>query len=490
MAASPVPSSTTNASLSTAASSSSGVLDPYNCLPKKGAKYARECEEVYLANSGGNTLSEHFHLFESLEVVWLNGNRLSRLDNLESCFRIKQMYLQNNRIVSLSPLRSFKFVNTLLASNNQIRNLEKQLEILTRLSFLKKLDLFDNPVAEEPDYRLRMIYHVPQVELLDRQGVTLAQRERANETVPNLDKVSAAKAQKDKRKTFQLSAAERDCFREARAIRTKRQQLEEENMMRQTLTRSISHDGKPPHNKLVLGNTERWLSPSACLKEELKQPTPWEKRDMHALIERMARDQAEPDSGDGSEMRKKDVETLCRTLANQGLEDVGRILDRADVFSPMPATLEDFGKTRLRADKQETSGGAKEHPLDTLLGDPDATMPVGEVVDYLLTLDWRRFDDDILDRRIDQLYEDARNADLSGDSETLEKSRNLALRLEGVKTRKYEVGLKAVPETGPLRKSRSDVFTQSMLRPSRALDETGRMVIKVAKEGRQTSLCR
>jgi len=463
------------------------------------------------------------------------------------------MYLQNNRLVSLNALRNFKFLNTLLASNNQIRNLEKQLETLTRLSFLKKLDLFDNPVAEEPDYRLRLIYHVPQVELLDRQGVTAAQRERANETVPNLDRVSAAKAQKDKRKTFQLSVAERDCFREARAIRAKRAQAEEESFRMQTLTRSISHDGKPPKNQLTLANTERWVSQSSLIKEELNQPTPWEKRDMHPHIERMAREQAEPDAGDGSEMRRKDVEALCRTLANKGIEDVGRILDRADVFSTMPAVQEGFsaldsgrdrdirpdifrsgfggenrgasgfgesgmnglnglndvdvtvmayaqwisemkqqdvGKTRRKVPKPEISEGAKTHPLNTLISDPDATMPVGVVADFLLTLNWRRFDDDILDRRIEQLYEDARSADLTGDSETLVKSRNLALRLEGVKTRKYEVGLKAVPETGPLRKSRSDVFAQSMLRPSRALDETGRMVIQVSAEGRHTTLCK
>ena len=32
-------------------------------------------------------------------------------------------------------------------------------------------DLFDNPVAQEPEYRLYVIHHVPTVELLDRQGI-------------------------------------------------------------------------------------------------------------------------------------------------------------------------------------------------------------------------------------------------------------------------------------------------------------------------------
>mmetsp|Transcript_1532 Transcript_1532/g.2747 ORF Transcript_1532/g.2747 Transcript_1532/m.2747 type:complete len:327 (+) Transcript_1532:89-1069(+) len=172
-----------------------------------------------------------------------------------------------------------------------------------------------------------------------------------------------------------------------------------------------------------------------------------------------------------------------------GLNDVDvTVMAYAQWISEMKQ--QDVGKTRRKVPKPEISEGAKTHPLNTLISDPDATMPVGVVADFLLTLNWRRFDDDILDRRIEQLYEDARSADLTGDSETLVKSRNLALRLEGVKTRKYEVGLKAVPETGPLRKSRSDVFAQSMLRPSRALDETGRMVIQVSAEGRHTTLCK
>merc|ERR1719162_1022256 len=156
------------------------VLDPNSCLSKKGTKYARDCVEVYLSSLGGTMLSESFRDFINLETVWFNNNRLTRLDDhLQPCFRIREIYIQNNRIVSLNFLKWFKFLKTLLASNNQIRNLDKQLTLITRLSFLTKLDLFDNSVADEPDYRLRMIYHAPQVQILDRTGVTMEQRRKA-----------------------------------------------------------------------------------------------------------------------------------------------------------------------------------------------------------------------------------------------------------------------------------------------------------------------
>eukprot|EP00438_Fugacium_kawagutii_P029473 Skav209240 [mRNA] locus=scaffold293:478876:483826:- [translate_table: standard] len=119
-------------------------------------------EPVHLANLGAESVSKNFEHFGNLEVVWLQGNQLSRVENLETNFRIREIYLQNNRLVSLAGLRSFKFLKVLLASGNQLRNLDKQLTLLSRFAFLKKLDLFDNPVAEEPDYRLRLIYQLPQ----------------------------------------------------------------------------------------------------------------------------------------------------------------------------------------------------------------------------------------------------------------------------------------------------------------------------------------
>lgn len=45
---------------------------------------------------------------------------------------------------------------------------------------MEQLDLFGNPLAEEPDYRLKIIYHMPQIKVLDRHMVTLAERQKAD----------------------------------------------------------------------------------------------------------------------------------------------------------------------------------------------------------------------------------------------------------------------------------------------------------------------
>jgi len=53
-----------------------------------------------------------------------------------------------------------------------LRDLDVFLEFLSRFAFLEQLDLFGNPLAEEPDYRLKIIKAMPQIKILDRHQVT------------------------------------------------------------------------------------------------------------------------------------------------------------------------------------------------------------------------------------------------------------------------------------------------------------------------------
>jgi hypothetical protein len=42
-----------------------------------------------------------FEGFTSLEVLWINDNRLAKLDGLDANFRVKSIYAANNRISTL-----------------------------------------------------------------------------------------------------------------------------------------------------------------------------------------------------------------------------------------------------------------------------------------------------------------------------------------------------------------------------------------------------
>lgn len=62
---------------------------------------------------------------------------------------------------NIEGLKKYKFLDTLLIGNNQLRDLDKFLAKLMAFAFLQQLDLFGNPLAEEPDYRLKIIYLMP-----------------------------------------------------------------------------------------------------------------------------------------------------------------------------------------------------------------------------------------------------------------------------------------------------------------------------------------
>ena len=80
----------------------------------------------------------------------------------------------------------------LLIGDNQLRDLDVFLEFLSRFAFLEQLDLFGNPLAEEPDYRLKIIKAMPQIKILDRHKVTQIERTKADQ----LAEREAAEAQR------------------------------------------------------------------------------------------------------------------------------------------------------------------------------------------------------------------------------------------------------------------------------------------------------
>ena len=145
------------------------VGNPWTVLPIKNARYARDCDEVHLSDRNLIDL-EDFEDFPNLEVIWLNNNNIKDLFSLTSNFRLKKIYAQRNKISNIEVVKKFNFLETLLVSDNQLKDLDYQLAILHKLTFLEQLDLFGNPVAEEPNYRLRVISAMPKIKILDRHS--------------------------------------------------------------------------------------------------------------------------------------------------------------------------------------------------------------------------------------------------------------------------------------------------------------------------------
>jgi len=50
---------------------------------------------------------------------------------------VKQIYAQHNSLYNIEGIKKFKFLNVLLISNNQLRDLDDFLEFLSKFAFLE-----------------------------------------------------------------------------------------------------------------------------------------------------------------------------------------------------------------------------------------------------------------------------------------------------------------------------------------------------------------
>ena len=189
-------------------------------LRVKNAKYAKECTEVNLSNRQISKIG-NFELFPYLEVLVLNNNKLKRLDNLDANFRIKELFIDKNLMSNLGgSIRKFKFINHLSAAENNIRNLEKQLKVLSRFNFLEKLNLYGNPCASENQYRLKVIHAIPSLRILDNEEIDTDERIKVAKYVQSLDTIGAPKKNKKKPKAAkELSVGEKFLASQMRTLR-------------------------------------------------------------------------------------------------------------------------------------------------------------------------------------------------------------------------------------------------------------------------------
>uniref|UniRef100_A0A8D0EJ16 Leucine-rich repeat-containing protein 72 n=1 Tax=Strix occidentalis caurina TaxID=311401 RepID=A0A8D0EJ16_STROC len=83
---------------------------------------------------------------------------------------LTELYLNNNELTDISgALKHLCALQILLLHNNQLKTLGKTVKELKGIISLQTLNLFHNPLAQDPDYRLYVIYSLPSVQLLDRK---------------------------------------------------------------------------------------------------------------------------------------------------------------------------------------------------------------------------------------------------------------------------------------------------------------------------------
>ncbi|KAM6103066.1 leucine-rich repeat-containing protein 72 isoform 9-T9 [Theristicus caerulescens] len=124
---------------------------------------------LYLAGQGLRSIPS-LSRFHRLRYLWINNNKIEDLTFLINNYCLTELYLNNNELTDVSgALKHLCALQILLLHNNQLKKLGKTVKELKGMISLQTLNLFHNPLAQDPDYRLYVIYSLPSVQLLDRK---------------------------------------------------------------------------------------------------------------------------------------------------------------------------------------------------------------------------------------------------------------------------------------------------------------------------------
>lgn len=108
------------------------------------------------------------------------GSEIDDISILSQMSDLEVVILSSNSVNDLSPIANCKGLTQLMLRKNNVSDF-CQLRHLRDLGKLKTLWLMDNPLAQQPDYRLKVINILPQLTKLDRQVINDEERKKASE---------------------------------------------------------------------------------------------------------------------------------------------------------------------------------------------------------------------------------------------------------------------------------------------------------------------
>ncbi|XP_037364326.1 leucine-rich repeat-containing protein 72 [Talpa occidentalis] len=114
--------------------------------------------------------------FKKLKYLWLHHNKLQGITFLTRNYCLTELYLNNNAIFEIEGLHYLPSLHILLLHHNELTSIDATVKELKGMLNLKTLSLYQNPLCQYNLYRLYVIYHLPGIELLDRNQVTEKER--------------------------------------------------------------------------------------------------------------------------------------------------------------------------------------------------------------------------------------------------------------------------------------------------------------------------
>ncbi|KAL2102657.1 hypothetical protein ACEWY4_001825 [Coilia grayii] len=110
-----------------------------------------------------------------LKELCLRGNLIQTIENLQTLRTLQVLDLACNRIQSLTGLQNLHLLGSLNMESNRISEIKEATHVHD-LQLLRELNLKRNPVQDQPDYRLAVIFLLQHLTGLDEQKVTAEEK--------------------------------------------------------------------------------------------------------------------------------------------------------------------------------------------------------------------------------------------------------------------------------------------------------------------------
>lgn len=117
------------------------------------------------------------------DAIDLSDNEIVKLEGFPPLKRLHTLLLNNNRIarVGKNLEEQLPMLSCLILTNNRLNNLA-DVDPLVGFKHLRHVSLMGNPVTKKANYRLYVIFKLPQIKVLDFRKVKQAEREKAAAT--------------------------------------------------------------------------------------------------------------------------------------------------------------------------------------------------------------------------------------------------------------------------------------------------------------------
>ncbi|XP_019399322.1 PREDICTED: leucine-rich repeat and guanylate kinase domain-containing protein isoform X2 [Crocodylus porosus] len=149
------------------------ILDYNNIEEIRGLEKCRSLIHLSLAHNRITTINGLKNL--PIKTLCLSANQIEKITGLEELRTLQHLDLSSNNISSLGGLEEHCLLEVISLEDNQIADLG-ELEYIEDLPLLRGLNLLNNPVQEQTEYWLLVIFMLLRLTELDNKKITVEEK--------------------------------------------------------------------------------------------------------------------------------------------------------------------------------------------------------------------------------------------------------------------------------------------------------------------------